>query len=189
MEFDEIKKVWDAQNSEPVYSIDEKALLDRIQSRMDTVLRATSINEWLLIIINFIVGIVLLDRHPFKAGNMFLSIEAVWMFLIVVYLVINRARRIRSSRQFDRSIRGDLDHSISLASYQMRISQIVSWNLLPLGLMMVGSGWESGKLWKVSLLILISFSLAIYVNRTGYRSTKKRKRVLQELKEKLDSDL
>lgn len=187
MEFEEMKKVWDAQNSLPVFSIDEKEVLNRIQSRMDMVLRATSINEWCLIIIYLVVGIVLLDRHPFKSGNIILSIEALWMFLIVVYLVVTRARRIKASRQFDRSIRGDLDHSISLASNQMRISQIVSWNLLPQGLLMIGTGWESGKLWKISLLILVSFPLALYVNRAGYLSNKKRKKVLQDLKEKLDA--
>ncbi len=189
MEFDEMKKVWDAQNNQPVYNIDEKALLDRIQSKMDIVLRATSISEWCLILINLIVGIVLLNRDPFRSGNIFLSIEAGWMFLVVVYLAINRSRRIKASRQFDRSVRGDLDHSISLLDYQMRISQIVSWNLLPLGLIMIGAGWESGKLWKVSLVILISFSLALYVTRAGYRSNKKRKRILLELKEKLDADI
>ncbi len=38
MEFDEMKKIWDAQNNQPLYVIDEKALHNRIQSKMNTVL-------------------------------------------------------------------------------------------------------------------------------------------------------
>src|SRR4051812_1101237 len=33
MEFDEMKKIWDAQNNQPLYVIDEKGLHNRIQSK------------------------------------------------------------------------------------------------------------------------------------------------------------
>jgi len=189
MEFDEMKKIWDAQNSQPLYEIDEKALRN-IQLKMNTVLRATSISEWLLILINLGAGIVLLGLHPFKPGvNIFLYLEAAWMFGIVVYLLVCRNRRIKASRRFDRSIHGDLDHSISLASYQMRISQIVRWNFLPLGALMILSGWESGKLVRVGIIILVSFSLAFYVTSKGYQVNKRRKRKLQALKEKLETGI
>src|SRR5690349_6966310 len=46
MEFDEIKKIWDAQNNQPLYVIDEKALHNRIQSKMKGVLLRANANEW-----------------------------------------------------------------------------------------------------------------------------------------------
>lgn len=52
MEFDEIKKIWDAQNNQPLYVIDEKALHNRIQSKMKDVLLRANVNEWGVIIIN-----------------------------------------------------------------------------------------------------------------------------------------
>jgi hypothetical protein len=188
MEFDEMKKIWDAQNNQPLYVIDEKALYNRIQSKMNSLLHFTSISEWLLIIINLGAGAILLGHNPFTTGsNIFLGLEAVWMFAIVVYLVVSRIRRIKASRQFDRSIHGDLNHAISLASYQMRISQIIRWNFLPMGAIMIFSGWESGKLFKVSAIILVSFTLAFYVTSKGYRANKRRKRELQVLKDKLET--
>src|SRR4051812_47574418 len=33
MEFDEMKKIWDSQNNEPLYAINEKALYNRILSK------------------------------------------------------------------------------------------------------------------------------------------------------------
>jgi len=190
MEFDEMKKIWDAQNNQPLYVIDEKALHNRIQSKMNTVLHFTSISEWLLILINLGTGAFLLVNNPVKPGsNIFLFLEAVWLFALVVYLVVSRNRRIKASRQFDRSIHGDLNHAISLASYQMRISQIIRWNFLPMGAIMILSGWQSGNFLKVSAIILFSYTLAFYVTSKGYLANKKRKRELQVLKEKLETGI
>jgi len=188
MEFDEMKKIWDAQNNEPLYDIDEKGVYARIQSNMNKVLRFTSISEWLLIIINLGTGALLLGHNPLIPGsNIFLGLEAAWLFAIVIYLVVSRVRRIKASRQFDRSIHGDLSHSISLAAYQMRISQFIRWNFLPMGVIMIFSGWEAGKLLRVSIIILVSYTLAFYVTSKGYQMNKKRKRELQVLKDKLET--
>ncbi len=188
MEFDEMKKIWDAQNNQPLYVIDEKALHNRIHSKMNAVRRLTSISEWVLIIINLSTGAILLGNHPFKPGsNIFLVLEAAWLFAIVVYLIISSIRRIKASRQFDRSIHGDLNHAIFLASYQMRISQIIRWNFIPMGVIMILSGWEAGKLIRVGAIILFSNILAFYVTSKGYQANKKRKRALQVLKEKLET--
>jgi hypothetical protein len=109
MEFDEMKKIWDAQNNQPLYVIDEKALHNRIQSKMNSVLHFTSISEWLLIMINLGAGAILLGSNPFKPGaNIFLFLEAAWMFAIVVYLVVSHFRRVKASRRFDRSRKHEL---------------------------------------------------------------------------------
>ncbi|MEP6628103.1 MAG: hypothetical protein ABJA32_08980, partial [Ginsengibacter sp.] len=145
------------------------------------------ISDWVLIMINLGTGAILLVNNPINPGrNIFLALEAVWMFAIVVYLIISSIHRIRASRQFDRSIHGDLNHSIFLASYQMRISQIIRWNFLPMGLIMILSGWEAGKLVRVGTIILVSYTLAFYVTSRGYSANKRRKRSLQVLKEKLE---
>jgi hypothetical protein len=188
MEFDEMKKIWDAQNNQPLYVIDEKALHNRIQSKMNSALHFANINEWLLIMINLGAGGLLLGLNRFKPGaNIFMYIESAWMFATVVYLVVSRIRRINASRRFDRSIHGDLDHAISLVSYQLRLSRIMRLNLLPMGAIMIFSGWEGGKLFKVGLVILVSFALAFYVGSKGDRVNKRRKRELQVLKEKLET--
>ena len=190
MEFDEMKKIWDAQNNQPLYVIDEQTLHNRIHAKMNTVLHFTSLSEWLLIMINLGTGAVLLGNNPIKSGsNIFLFIEAVWLFALVVYLVVSRNRRIKASRQFDRSIHGDLNHAISLASYQMHISQIIRWNFLPMGAIMICSSWEAGKLVSVSAIILASYTLAFYVTSKGYLANKRRKRELQVLKEKLETGI
>ena len=189
MEFDEMKKIWDAQNNQPLYVIDEKALHNRIQAKMNGALHFANINEWFSIFVYLGAGGLLLGLNPFKPGaNIFMYLESAWMFATVVYVVVSRIRRIKASRRFDRSIRGDLDHAISLAGYQVRLSQIMCWNVLPIGVIMIFSGWEAGKLIKVSAVILVSFVLAFFVGIKGDRVNKRRKRELQVLKDKLETD-
>src|SRR5258708_3523845 len=90
MEFDEMKKIWDAQNNQPLYVIDEKALHNRIQSKMNTVLRLTNISEWSLIMIYLVAGGILIGLNPFKPeANIFLYLEAIWMFAVDVYFVVS----------------------------------------------------------------------------------------------------
>lgn len=188
MEFDEMKKIWDAQNNQPLYVIDEKALHNRIQSKRNTIVMLARFTDWSLIVVYLVAGGILIGLNLSQpVANVFMYVEAVWMFGIVGYMIVSHIRRIQSSRQFDRSIQGDLDHAISLAGYQMRISQFFSWNLLPLGAIMIFSGWEAGKLFKTSVIMVLSCVLAFYINSKGYRANKRRKRELQVLRAKLES--
>jgi len=188
MEFDEMKRIWDAQNNQPLYVLDEKALHNRIQAKMNGALHFASINEWFSIFVYLGAGGLLLGLNSFKSGaNIFMYLESAWMFATVLYVVVSRIRRIKASRRFDRSIHGDLDHAISLAAYQVRLSRIMCWNVLPMGTIMIFSGWEVGKLFKASAVILISVALAFYVGRKGDRVNKRRKRELEVLKEKLET--
>ena len=177
MEFDEMKKIWDAQNNQPLYVLDEKALHHRIQSKMNGVLRVTNMNEWSSILFNLGAGCILLALNHFSpVANIFMYIESAWLFATVAYVVINRIRRIKAGRRFDRSIHGDLDHAISVAGYQVRLSRVISWNLLPMSAIMIFSGWEAGKLLKVSVFILVSYALGFYVSAKGQRVSGARSR-------------
>jgi hypothetical protein len=188
MEFDEIKEIWDAQNSRPLYVLDEKALHNRIQAKKKGILHIADSSEWSLMTINLAAGSLLLVLNPLRPGaNLFMYVETIWMFATVVFIVASRIRRIKASRQFDRSIHGDLDHAISLAGYQIRLSQIVRWNLLPMGAIMILSGWEAGKFVKVGAVILVSYVLAFYVGSRELRVNGRRKQELQILKEKLEN--
>src|SRR5579872_36370 len=114
MEFDEMKQIWDTQNSQPFYVIDEKAMQNRLQRKRHSVF--TSISEWILIVSYLGVVTVLVGVNLFvlPKANIFLYLEAAWMFSTVVVLVVSQFRRIKAGHRFDRSIHGDLDHGIHL---------------------------------------------------------------------------
>lgn len=188
MEFDEMQKIWDEQNNRPLYVIDENALHNRVQSKMSTALHIANVTELSLISVYLVAGGILLALNPVKRGaNIFMYLETAWLCATVLYVVVSRIKRVRASREFDRSIHGDLDHAISLSRYHIHLSQIMNWNLLPMGAIMIFSGWEAGKLLKVGSLILVSYALAFYAGAKANRRNKRRKRELQILKEKLEN--
>ena len=188
MEFDELQKIWDAQNSQPLYAINEQALHNRIQSKMKQGRHITNISELLLIIVNLGAGSFILAVNLFKPhGNMFMYVTAAWMFATCLYALVSRIRRIKGDQRFDRSMHGDLNYAISVATYQVRLSQIMRWNILPVGILSLLSLWEGGKpFWAIGL-ILIFFAVAYYAGNWEHRIYKARKRELETLQRKLEA--
>ena len=187
MEFDELQKIWDVQNNEPLYAINEKALHNRILSKKNQARHITNISELLLIIVNlasgsFVLGINLFKQH----GNIFMYVMAAWMFATALYSLLIRIRRIKGNSQFDRSMHGDLNHAISVATYQVRLSQIMRWNILPIGALSLLGVWEGGKLFWVVGLMGVFFALTWYASRWEHRIYKSRKRALEILQKKLE---
>jgi len=189
MEFDEMKKIWDSQNNEPLYAINEKALHNRILSKKKTGYHITNTSELLLIIVNAGAGLLVLGINISKPdGNIFLYLGAAWMLLSALFMLVSRIRRIQSSQQFDRSMLGDLSQAISLATYQVRLSQVGRWNILPIGVLSLLALWDSGKsAWSIVIMGII-FAFAARVTFWEHSTYKKRKRELETLQKRLKAE-
>lgn len=189
MEFDEMKKIWDSQNNEPLYSINEKALHNRILSKKKQAHHITNTSELLWIIGNIGAGCFILGVNFFKqSGSIFMYFLFTWMFTIALYLLVSRIRRIKENYRFDRSMRGDLDHAISMATYQVRLSQLGRWNILPIGIFILLGVWEGGKSFWIAVGILIFLALAYYAAGWEHNIYKARKRELELLQQKLENE-
>ncbi len=190
MEFEEMKKIWDAQNNSPLYVIDEKALHNRIQAKKQQAGHITNFTELLLIVVNTAMGILILVMNSFKLkGSLSLYLLSGWMFITALYVLVNRINRIRSNNKFDRSIRSDLHHAISIASYQVRLSHLMRWNVLPILILSLLGIWEGGKSIWVAIGVLIVFVLAYYASGWEHNIYKSRKRDLEILQNKLESEV
>ena len=188
MEFEELQKIWDAQKNEPLYAINETALHNRILSKKKQASHITNITELLLIIVNLGAGSFVLGVNLFKQNrNIFMYLMAAWMFATFLYSLVSRIRRIKGDRRFDRSLHGDLNHAISVATYQVRLSQIMRWNILPIGALSLLSAWEGGKLFWVVGLIGIAFALVWYAGSWEHSIYKAKKRELEVLQKKLET--
>jgi hypothetical protein len=189
MEFDEMKKIWDSQNNGPLYAIDENALHNRILSKKEMGYHITNTSELLLIIVNAGTGLFVLATNLSKSDrNLYMYLLAGWMFLSALYILVSRIRRIKGSHQFDRSMLGDLSYAISLSKYQVRLSQLGRWNILPIGVFCILWLWESGKpTWSI-VVIAIFFTFAAYATRWEHSIYKNRKRGLEILQKKLKAE-
>ena len=189
MEFEELRKIWDAQNNHPLYAINEKAMYNLVLSKKKQAHHITNISELLLIFVNIGSGILVLALNIFKqSGNISLYVLSAWMLGSALYTLVRRIQRIKGDQQFDRSISGDLIHAISMASYQVRISQIMRWNILPVaGLTLLGL-WEGGKPIWIVVIVLLFFALTFYAGGWEHNIYKRKKRELEILQKKLGNE-
>jgi len=189
MEFDDVQRIWDTQNSMPLYAINEEALHRRILAKKKKARHITNISELLLIIVNLGAGILILGiNFSEPTGNIFMYLMAAWMFGTSLYLTVSRIRRISGDGRFDRSMHGDLRHAISVATYQIRLSQLMRWNTLPIATLCLLGLWQSGKpIWVVGLIVLF-FALSYYVGGWEHNIYKARKGELEIIQKKLESE-
>jgi len=189
MEFEELKKIWDTQNNQPLYAINEKAMYNHILSKKKQAHHITNITELLIIFVNICSGCVVLGMNYFKqSSNIYLYILSAWMFGSALFMLVNRIQRIKGNNRFDRSMRGDLDHAISVATYQVRISQIMRWNILPIGALTLLGLWEGGKPIWIAIIVLLFFAVTHYAGGWEHNIYKRKKRELEILQKKLGNE-
>ena len=189
MEFEEMKTIWDTQNRKPLYVINEQALHNRILSKKKTASHITNISELLCIIAMGSTGCFVLGVNLFKQSQSIAMYGlAAWMLSCALYSLVSRVRRIRGNGRFDRSMRGDLQHALAVATYQVRFSQLMRWNILPIGILTLLSVWESEKSGWIALGILFFFALSYYAGGWEHNIYKARKRELEGLQDKLTNE-
>lgn len=188
MEFEDIQKIWDTQNKEPMYVINETALHKGIRSKSSRANKTANINEIGLMSISTITGLLLLVDAIIDKQGFFSYLVAITLFLTGVYVLIGRKRRKKKELQFDRSMLGELDHAISNVDYMITVSKtFLWWYILPIGITSMINVAQATPFmsWKW-MLIPASFVLSFVVVRLGLVYTYlPKKRSLETLKAKL----
>ncbi|WP_079689579.1 hypothetical protein [Ohtaekwangia koreensis] len=184
-----MKKIWDTQNSRLLYTIDETALGNLIARKKKKTNHITNITELLLIVVNLASGIfIAILSSSMQKGNILMYLTSLWMLGTAVYIVISRLRRLRQSHQFDRSMQGDLQYTISVATYQVRLSLLMRWNMLPVAILTALGVLNGGKSIGIIIGTLLLFILVYYASRWEHNIYKYRKLELESLQRKLQSE-
>lgn len=183
MEFDELQQIWDTQNNNTMFTIDQKEMQQHIFFKKHQARHITNISEILLMVVNTISGIITLA--VVSSQNIALYAMAVWMMGTALYVLISRLRRIRNNHRFDRSVLGQLNYAIDVASYQVRLSHLMRLNILPIGFLSSIAVWEGGKSIWVTIGLVFFFVLTFYAGGWEHGIYKSRKRELEALREKL----
>lgn len=181
-----MKKVWDTQNNQPIYVLNESALHKRIQSKKNSALHITNVSELLAIAANIASGIFVAAFNFYQgSGSAYMYILAGWMLLVSGYVVVGRARRLAGYGRFDRSILGDLDFAIATAAYQVRLSGLLRWNMVPIGLLIIAGVWFQSRTVGYVIALLAFFSIAWYLSGWEDNYYKRRKREVEQLRNML----
>ena len=112
MDFEELQVIWNNQNNEKMYAINENALHTYIKQKGRSINKLLIFFEFMLIGMNLAVGIWLtiesLDNNPLS--NQF--ILAVFYLAFGVYSLIRRLMRRNKERPFEHTMVGELDKAI-----------------------------------------------------------------------------
>lgn len=189
MEFDQMKKIWNSQKQEYMYSINQSALQNHVIKKQKQGLHITNISEWLMIVVNTIAPVfIIVSVRPWDGINVSMMILAGWMFFTAAFIAHGRYRRVNGNSVFDRTINGDLQFAIDVARYQVRIASLGRWNIAPIGVLSVTGLLEAEKpIWIAGVLVAFLF-LANYVAGWENSFYKSRLTELEGLKKKLEEE-
>jgi hypothetical protein len=120
MDFEDIQTLWNSQNDQYLFAINQDALYATIRQKSKNIRRLVKLMEWIMIGVNFVVGIYLLtdlsqDNTP---GYSFL-IPAIYI-AFSVYALIRRLRRRKEEVHFPQTMLGELDKAIWQVEYLIR---------------------------------------------------------------------
>lgn len=132
MEFNEMKKIWDSQNNEPLYAINEKALHDNIKQKGHNINRYVMFFEWAIIGTTLAGALMLFIDTITESGSWPRYLAAGMVLIIWLYAYALRRERQKHERTFDNTVLGDLDKAIARIDYLIgRTETLLWWYLLP----------------------------------------------------------
>jgi hypothetical protein len=189
MEFEEIQEIWDLQKKQSMYTINERELHSLIMTKKKQAARLANATELMQIIVNTGAAAFVFEQNYFSPkGKFFLYLMAAWMLATAVFILAGRFRRIQRGKNFDQSMRGSLEQAIADATYKVRISQLMRWNIIIIALIIVLSMFEGGQSIWIIAGTAIFFGIAYYGSGYEHRCYISRKRELLSLYEILEQE-
>jgi hypothetical protein len=176
MDFNELKTIWDSQNQEPLYAMNESALHAIVHRRSEEWNRCLACCFATEITIGLVCGVLMFvcagalifsDRPWFAKLSWMQDTPSLWDILALVaaggiwfyysaYMLTARQRQQRRVEVFDSSLRGDLERAIAQTDFQITLARsIVWWGLIPV--------WVATTLWLAVLYHLLAMPAWAYV--------------------------
>ena len=217
MNFEEMKVLWDSQNEEPLYAVNQAGLRAMLLQDSRDFRRAVLWRDLREITIGVVAsagflmfGGLLTLGQPERlvswfnvkvaptAGDLVAMILAAVLWLhYALWQYAGRKRQERRERQFAASVLGDLDREIARTEYQIRLAQnVLWWGVLPVWaatflFLFVTSRLLDVSGWIVLVAAAVFLGAAVldlrWKQRPIQRNLLPRKHELASLREKLNA--
>ena len=187
MEFDEMKKIWDAQSNKTMYAIDEEALHQRVINKKLKAARWVNKMELILMTSLLFASTVIWSAVIYKSKYEIpqLALGSL-MVLGAIAILIGRRKRLSWQHAFENTMLGDIDQAIANASYQVKLSQSGKWAYLVISIFAVLSVFNNGSEWWKGALVLVFFIFGYFAARWEHKTFYvAQKRGLLAMREKL----
>ncbi len=169
MEFTELKMIWDSQNQEPLFALNETALLAVVRRRTEEIHRSISRCHLREIALGLIFGTLMLTcagALAFGNAAWLATVSRIknpvtpwdWLALFVAgglwfyysaYMYSARQRELRREEIFESTLRGAIERALDQTDFQIAMARSILWRgVLPL--------WLAGALWVLTVFHLVA---------------------------------
>jgi hypothetical protein len=185
--FEEMQSVWNNQNDEKLFAVNETVLHAYIKHKGRTISNLLGLFEWVMIVLNLLVGIALVVDLIHNSESGYRLVLPVMYLTFSAYALLRRLKRRANEVRFRPTILGELDKAIWQINYLIRQGQMVMiWYVLPLVLALsVTVFYNQEPLWTLvptlTLIPLLYFGVRWEINKWHIP----KKRDLEALREKL----
>jgi hypothetical protein len=187
MEFEEMQIIWNTQNDENLYAINETALHAQIKRKGQSIERKLTWIETIMIAVNLIVGIVLTLDTLADNDQALQFIFPVLYLAYSFYALYRRLVRRKGVVRFDDTMLGELDKALWKTNYLIRQSwSMILWYLLPLLLTFSIFAFINAKLaWAAAMMFVLLPATTFATRWEINKFYLPKKRALEALRAKL----
>jgi hypothetical protein len=185
--FEEMQSIWESQNDEKLFAVDDTALHAYIKRKGRTTRSLLELFEWIMIALNLLVGVALAVDFLSDHGSGYRLILPVTYLTFSAYALLRRLKRQANEVRFKPTLLGELDKAIWQIDYLIRQGQtMMTWYVLPLVFALSITMFYSQKsLWTLvptlALIPLCYFGIRWEINKWHLP----KKRDLEALRETL----
>jgi hypothetical protein len=190
MEFEEMKKIWDTQKGENIYTFSEQALHVKVTQKCFRINRKIKLTHWFMLITVMALAVVL-TVDGILGNEYFQFIESGVLVIVIGYLYWDWRKGLKYAGLSDGSILADIRQSIKAIEYYVkRQKNSIWWFILPLVIngMIHHYFTDVRPLWKTPLMIVLYCIFYWSVIKETNKKDLPEKKDLETLKKLLESD-
>ena len=157
MEFEDLQTIWNDQNDENLYTINEEALYAQIQQKSKSVNHKLNVYEWLMFSGNLIIGIVLFIDALRENGQTYeYVLPTLYIAFSIITLILRKVRQ-KEEILFDLTMMGELDKAIWQINYLIKRGRsMMIWYVLPFTFVLtVTLLLNSKQLWALGMIVIL----------------------------------
>jgi hypothetical protein len=187
MEFEEMQIIWNTQNDEKLYAINETALHAQIKRKAQSIDRKLTFIEYMMIGVNLVVGIVLIVETLADNEQALQFIFPALYLGYSCYALYRRLARQKEVVRFDETMLGELDKALGQTDYLIQQSwSMIQWYLLPLLIAFSIFAFFNAKLvWAAAMMFVLLPATYFGTRWEINKFYLPKKRSLEALREKL----
>ncbi len=191
MNFEDMQKIWDKQNGQTLFAIDEDSLKKQMKVKINKANKSVDVMEYGIIVLNTIVATVLTYRGIESGKNLTLMTAGVSL-VIALYMLISRTMRKKREIRYDGTMLSSLDNAISNLTYHMnKAKNFIWWYLAPFAMTTLVSmlyNFDRNKIW-IWVFVILAYPLAFWMTKWEVRRVHlPRIKSLKSLKNLLQKD-